>query len=345
MSLYTDKIFIDKISYRLDMFRWTRDNVANFRCPLCGDSKKKSNKKRGYFVVNRANDDTYMYVCHNCCKGMSLGNFLKEFDNYVYREYMIEKFKGQPYSKSIKKKVKKKTRRSIQSKLIKVEKKSILDEKCIRIDNASDDNAGKQYVLSRLIPELHHKILYHAKCFKTVAGELDSIAVENLWENEPRLIIPFYDEEGELVAIQGRSYDPNSELRYITVKKSTDVIKIYGRERVNKNKPVLVVEGPIDSLFLPNCVASADGDLLTVQYGTVYIWDNTPRDINIVKKMEDAIKRGKRITIWNDCPWNGKDINEMILNGATQIELLEYIASHSYSGLTAKLHINNWRKI
>ena len=34
-----------------------------------------------------------------------------------------------------------------------------------------------------------------------------------------------------------------------------DAPKVYGLDRVNENKKIYVVEGPLDSLFVENCVA------------------------------------------------------------------------------------------
>ena len=81
--------------------------------------------------------------------------------------------------------------------------------------------------------------------------------------NDARLVIPFYDEYNDLIAVSGRALENSSDkLRYVTVRTndSTDKL-IYGLDRVDLTKPVKIVEGPIDSLFLNNCVASGDSSL------------------------------------------------------------------------------------
>lgn len=53
MSLFIDKKFINIVSPQLDKFVWKKDNLANCRCPICGDSTTNKNKARGYFLQTR----------------------------------------------------------------------------------------------------------------------------------------------------------------------------------------------------------------------------------------------------------------------------------------------------
>ena len=39
-----------------------------------------------------------------------------------------------------------------------------------------------------------------------------------------------------------------------------------------------------------------------------------------------------------------KDINELILNGMTENEIMEIIKNNTYSGAIAKLKLNQWKK-
>ena len=66
----------------------------------------------------------------------------------------------------------------------------------------------------------------------------------------------FFDENNKFFCFQGRSFG-NEKPKYITLKLSPDKSKVYGLNRVDKSKHILVVEGPIDSLFLDNCIAVA----------------------------------------------------------------------------------------
>ncbi|BCU97648.1 MAG: hypothetical protein CM15mV18_0270 [uncultured marine virus] len=45
MSGYIDLNYISKIQPRLQQFKKKRDYLFNFRCPVCGDSKKSKTKQ------------------------------------------------------------------------------------------------------------------------------------------------------------------------------------------------------------------------------------------------------------------------------------------------------------
>ena len=84
-----DEEYIGLVSFRLSHFAKKRKHVWNFRCPYCGDSQKHKNNARGY--IFRIKND-YVYKCHNCGYGSSLGNLIKEVDSRMYSEYSLEKF-------------------------------------------------------------------------------------------------------------------------------------------------------------------------------------------------------------------------------------------------------------
>lgn len=45
---FVDVKYINLISIRLQKFKRIKDNLYNFRCPICGDSERSKNKARGY---------------------------------------------------------------------------------------------------------------------------------------------------------------------------------------------------------------------------------------------------------------------------------------------------------
>ena len=97
--------------------------------------------------------------------------------------------------------------------------------------------------------------------------------------------------------------------------------------------------------FLPIAVAMAGADGSTKGLdkieNAVFVFDAEPRNKEIHLRMEKVINAGHKICIW---PSNvlGKDINEMFLNGTTNIEAI--IKQNTYSGLEAKLKFTVWRK-
>ena len=71
------------------VFKKKGDNLWNFRCPYCGDSKKSRTKARG-FVFRKKND--LFFKCHNCGMGTTLGNLIKYLDSKIYKDYIMERY-------------------------------------------------------------------------------------------------------------------------------------------------------------------------------------------------------------------------------------------------------------
>jgi hypothetical protein len=112
---------------------------------------------------------------------------------------------------------------------------------------------------------------------------------------------------------------------------------------------VYIVEGPIDSLFLNNCLASGDSNLALTAKNIkaekiILIYDNEPRNKEVMKLMQNAIKLEHNVVIWPDTI-KGKDINEMVMNGMTQSELKDIISSNTFEGLRAQTKFTFWKKV
>ena len=106
------------------------------------------------------------------------------------------------------------------------------------------------------------------------------------------------------------------------------------------------MEGPLDSLFLPNCIAVAQGDLRLPQYKTksTLVFDNEPRNREIIKNIEKAIEEDYNVVIWPS-DIEEKDINDMIISGLTNVEITDIIHRNTFSGLQAKTQLSHWKKI
>jgi hypothetical protein len=168
----------------------------------------------------------------------------------------------------------------------------------------------------------------------------------NIPKNEKRIVIPFFNEKCELIALQGRSLDPKNSLRYITIKVK-DVPKVYGLDRIDPEKTVYITEGPFDSLFLDNSLAMAGSDVDKSYFSSfsdiVFIYDNEPRNREIVKKIENTIDAGFSVFLWPE-KIKEKDINDVILSGIDTLELQSIISKNTHKSLEAKLKLASWKR-
>ena len=310
------------LSPRLDKFKKVRDNLFNFRCPYCGDSRKSQSKARGYFY-RKKND--YFYRCHNCGKGTTFGKVLEYIDSMMYKEYIMERYKGDaPKTEAPEFNFKAPKFKKIDPKL----------ENLTPINKLNGGHPARQFVESRQLPEEFYSDLYLCPKF----FEWSKIQSQ---QEHPRLVIPFRDESGEVFAAQGRAFGKESP-KYLTIK-FQDKPKIFGLDRVDFAKRYYVVEGPLDSMFLDNCLAVAGADFRYLPPGdTTIVLDNEPRSREIIKQMERLIHQEHELVIWPDTITQ-KDINDMVLAGVKDIQQL--INNNTFSGLEAKMKLAAWKRI
>ena len=320
----TDAKYIGLVSSRLQKFKRVKADLFNFRCPICGDSQKHKNKARGYFYQVKANTN---FKCHNCGASMSFNNFLKQIDTTLHKQYTMEKFKEGF------------TGKNFVVDEPKLEFTKPIFRKKIDLPRASEVPVAKNYLEKR---NLDASQFYFAAKFKEWTNT-QKHTFDTIGRDESRIIIQMYDTDKNLIGFQGRSLGPNS-VKYITVMLQDEAPKLFGLDKIDDTKPIYITEGPFDSTFLENSVAMCGSDLDIRSFGwSSYIWvfDNEPRNREIIERINKTIDRGDQIVIW---PSNidEKDINDMILSGHNVKSIVE---SNTYSSLQAKIKFNNWKKV
>lgn len=343
MSMYIDKKFVNFVGASLEKFAWKKDTLASCRCPICGDSSKNKNKTRGFFFVNK---NKYFYKCHNCGVSCNLYGFLEKVSPSLCKEYSLEVWKDGDGLKT-----KKKTEPVVTVK--KIKKKYTIE--LPSVSELPPNHPCRTFVELRKIPRTAWKYLYYAEDFGTWARTINSESADAL-EQSSRLVIPIVNEKGELVGAQGRALsvtgDRNARktARYITIKTEGQEHKgWFGLDRVDTGT-IYVVEGPLDSLFIPNCVAMIGlSDALNVpshlkSRSLVYLIDNEPRNEAVVLTIGKLLDQDKKVCIWPD-HIKHKDLNDMIMAGISEKELIKTIKENTVSGLSGKIKFNNWKKI
>lgn len=336
--LWLDHKYINLMSSRLERFSRVNANTYKFRCPICGDSQKDTRKTRGYVYMRKG---TLKFFCHNCNASMGLAWFIKTQDPTLYAEYLKDRMLENGHKDETQEFVNK------MKKPVFVKTTGLKDLK--KVSQLKPDHPVKLYIQKRLIPsDTHHKLFLVSK-FKEWVNTMLPDKFEDLEKDEPRLILPFLDKDKNLFGFQGRSFRKTG-VRYITIMLNDEQPKIFGLDTMDPSKDIYVVEGPIDSLFLPNGIASAGGDLISplqqldVQKDNfVVVYDNEPRNKETITKIEKAIDSGYRVCIW-PTTMEQKDINDMVLVGYTKEQVKDIIDDCTYSGPTAKLHFALWRK-
>ena len=261
------------------------------------------------FVYN--DDDVKMFLCHGCQRN-------QRYDTLI--------------NSSIGK-----SRNSIH-KQVSINHSSILSD-LPRATSLHDSHVLVQFIRSRRIPDSHSSMFLYTE----LLGSLVNRYGYNLKDGQQKVIIPFYDKDKKLFALQARALD-NSEPKYITILLDKNKDKIFGLDRWDESKETIVVEGPIDSLFLPNCLAMAGSDMAKNKYlntDIIICLDNEPRNAEIISKYSKFIERGFKIVIWPDNV-RSKDINDMILDNLNPHQIIK---ENIFQGLQAKIKLDNWKRV
>lgn len=338
MSALVDHRFAMLLSSRLPNFKIKKTSplLINSRCVICGDSQKKKRLGRFYIYVKNG---SYMVCCHNCGYIKPLGKFIKTIDPVLYNEYLFETFQEQRQEDE---------ERGVEIEEVK-EIQGVSLKGLTKISKLHHDHPAKKYVESRQIPSNTHYKLYFTPHF---AKWVNSVKPDTLYDKlkvDPRLILPLLDRNGSCFGVQGRDLSGKSDLRYITIRFDENFPKLYGLESFNPNYKGYMVEGPIDSLFIPNCIAMAGADVSLDEVirvsncrkdNMVRVFDNEPRNPQMIARVEKAIANNENVCIWPSSI-KQKDINDMYCAGLDPKKIID---NNTYNGLEAQLQLTTYRK-
>lgn len=291
-----------------------------FRCPFCNDWKR-----RAYILKNNPKDkNRWVFTCFNGdCVGnnsMKATTLLKEKFPGLYDEYRKELFVTNRQNKVVLEHqtfIEELVQKPIDEKKDTKGFISIVDGKGKLFDKA------KEYCKYRLIPED-----VWSKWFVSIDGRFQG-----------RLIIPFFDNDNKIYYYQGRSLS-NQDPKYLS--RRIGERQIYNIYNIDKSHPVMITEGPIDSIFLDNAIAtigikhSENIRKELEQLQQYYIFDNDVAGNKIANKY---LENGKYVFNWfkflKDNNLNNiKDINDYsMISGKTKIlfdDLKIYFTNNIY---------------
>lgn len=345
-KLHIDLAWMSRISVGLLKFKKVKTDVWNCRCPLCGDSSTNSKKARFFFYVKKGNLNTF---CHKCNHSSSFYSFMKLQYVSQFDEYQKETLFDSMASKASKRtetlldttlggdtseRLAKQRSRGISLDVFKKITTNILD--------LDPNHFARLTLTERAFSEEEMGRLYYTDNFMAVSSMLDRESSKKL-KVEPRILIPFVDKDARVVMLQGRALTPGG-LKYISIKCDESIEKLYGLYEQDLSKTTYCVEGPFDSLFVDNCVATCDSNL-TRSTADVLVFDNEPRNAAIVKTIESAINDGRAVVIWPTSPNSKEDINDLVKRGITKQQIMKIIKENTYKGLTAKVKFMAWKRV
>lgn len=347
--LWLDQKFASIVGTQLEQFKITkyRPYNARFRCPICGDSKQNKFKTRGHFYEH---DDSINFKCFNCSHSSSIGNFIKSVNPTLFAEYRIESLRegtGQANSAPEHPQFKSEIDKFSARRIDKFEPFSHVK----KISQLRSEHPAKRYILLRKVPSSQHYRIYYSATYYHWVNQFipNKFSEKALANDEPRIILPFIDRNGYVFGFTGRAVNSKSKHRYSTIILDESKDKVFGLENLDMSKRVYLVEGPIDSMFLSNGCAMAGSDVPLTNIADrdklVVIYDNEPRNNEIVKKINKTIEQGYKVCIWPD-HIQSKDINDMIINeGYDGPSLQHIIDENTFEGLAAKMRMQQWSRV
>lgn len=313
----------------------------NFRCVVCGDSKKSQTKKRGWILVNGTK---VTYYCHNCGYNKPIMVFLKDHYPSVAKSYAKYLFKGKRRDSSS----------LVQTTVDEPEDTSGNQLQTIglqKLCRLPEDHKAVKYFMGRQMPLRFLRYFYWTDNYCEYINSVipDKFATPPLVD--PRIVIPFYTLHRKVFAVQGRSLEKTG-LRYITIKFDESHKKVFGLERMNRNKTILVFEGAFDSIFMPNAIAFGGADLdlnylldLASQDKYIFCYDNEPRNKEMCRRIDKVLRAGFRVCLMpNKLKKHGKDINDLIMAGMSKEEICGIIKDNVVEGKFGLVKFRLWKK-
>lgn len=323
---------MNKLVMRFDL-KQSRNNLWNTKCVICGDSKRKSSKKRMYFILRENKVHVY---CHNCGYSRNLYGFLEDKAPDLLDEYKFYGFSSKP--KFDQEKIQELKEIIQKPKKIAITVDELL-ELTLGFHELRANHPARKYVEHRQIPFRNVRYCINFRVFYKELKPEDHCDMPDV----PCMLIPFYRKDKPVEILQARFFDPKIKPKYLTVKLNPDALKVYNGDYIDQNQLIWILEGPIDSMFVPNAIAMAGSDL-SFSGDICWVYDNEPGNDEIVNKMIKKLDKGDKVVIWQKTD-NFKDINEGIVKKVIDKDsVYDILRERIQEGLMGKLKLAEWRK-
>lgn len=214
------------------------------------------------------------------------------------------------------------------------------------LSDLPENHKAVEYVSSRGIPASKWEDIGYTEDVSKLAREFDE-KYDDRFQAEDRLVIVIRNDAG-ICGFQCRSFNKETKrgLKYFTIKRDEELC-YYGLNTVDTSRKFYIVEGPINSMFIENSIATLGSS--NFQHvsdkmddtNAVYVIDNEPFKIETLKILQSLIDAGKTVCIFpSNIPF--KDLNDMATNG---LDVQKLIDDNTFSGLKARMAFNTWKKM
>jgi len=217
----------------------------------------------------------------------------------------------------------------------------------VRLEKTNPKHPAVVYAMSRNLTPFAKQHIFVADNLKSWANDKLTryMNVPDLRVEGAYLLIPYVDKTGIVTAIKCRAVDPDAKTRYLALNTSSDRKKpnIFGLSKIDPKKKIYVLEGEIDSAFIPNAIGMSGGGDITLnlkylpypkqQY--IIVYDNELDKATTVAKMVQSILSHYNICIWPKEMEKYEDVNDMINAGYTVADIVKTINNNTFAGSAA----------
>lgn len=307
--------------------------VYNFECPICKEGKSAGKKRRGIYF-----EESQHFFCHNCNQSWSVIDWLNKVEGLLYSDILKE---SAQYSNTLSTidRIKQPPQRSTNTATLPLDCINLTDKQQVQYHQHEPIvQEALQYLRDR-------RLLTAVNRCKYFYVTLTDFKYSN------RLIIPFFDETGQIIFYQARALHEEDEKYGKYISKTDGDRSLFGIDRINPTLDYLFMfEGPIDSMFVVNGLGICGIHLSEVQltqlqkyylYTKIWVLDNQLDNQEVINKYKELIETGERVFIWPAEYDQYKDINDICT--AFNIDQIspKFFIKNSYTGAKALEHLDN----
>ena len=345
--LYIDIKYARLLGSRLKNFKQVRGNTFAFS-HSCEDFTRSKIKTRGSIYVIK---DSLNFHCYHCGASSRFSTLLRQEDPNLYDEYRMETFKESHVNSRNDSIVIRDSQPVAEQEIVQntpQKPSSALDSDIVLLSGLKSNHPVMKYVESRCIPTEFYDRIGFVPDFRDFAIKYDG-QFKKSKHTHPRLVFPYYDTDDSIICYSCRAFG-KEQPKYIKLAVDNSKQKLYGIWRLDYSKPIYVVEGQIDSLFIDNCIAvgSADysSDFIIKHKDNIVIVPDSDykRNPQVYGALEKAIDRGFKVSLFPESiPW--KDVNDMVVKGGLSKEYIhDMIDANIMQGIRAKLELSFRKK-